>query len=40
MVGSEMSGHDNDLAGSRHPADAPVTRAEYDAFVSDFQHEL
>ena len=40
MVGSETSGHDDDLAGLRHPADAPVTRAEYDAFVSHFQREL
>ena len=40
MVGSETSGHDDDLASLCHPSDAPVTRAEYDAFVSHFQREL
>ena len=35
-----MSGHEDDLTSSRHPTDAPVTRAEYDAFVSHFQREL
>ena len=40
MVGSDGSGHSDDLAGSRHAPDAPVTRAEYDALVSHFQREL
>ena len=35
-----MNGHEDDLTSSRHPTDAPVTRAEYDAFVSHFQREL
>ena len=36
MVGSKASGHDNDPAGSRHTANAPATRAEYDSFVGHF----